>query len=244
MRTLFLQTTTEMTLSLRRRETIVFSLLLPIMFLLFFGAVYGSSKLNGIPYISYIVPGYEVFSTMSVALGTITISLANERKYLILKRLGGTPLPRASLIVAKVIAASCLIAAVVVVLLLVGRFVYGAHIRGNMLEAIVVLLVGIPCFATMGIVLGGVIRPDSAVAISNIVYLALSFLGGIFVPLQDFSSGLRNFATLLPSERMVDALQTIWTRGDGLSQTGLDLPVVALWAAATLVVGARRFRWE
>lgn len=52
------------------------------------------------------------------------------------------------------------------------------------------------------------------------------------------------FSTLLPSERMADALQTIWTKGHGLGDTGLDLPVLVLWALAALLIGARRFRWE
>lgn len=115
---------------------------------------------------------------------------------------------------------------------------------GNPLQAIVVLAVGILCFATIGIVLGGIVKPDSSVAVANLVYLAFSFLGGVFIPLAEFSKGLRDFATLLPSERMNDALQTIWTRGQGLGQTGLDLPVIVLWAVAILLIGSRRFRWE
>lgn len=244
MRALALQSRTEMKLLLRRRETVFFSLLLPVMFLVFFGAVYGNQKLDGIAYVSYLVPGYAVFATMAVSMGTVTVNLASERQYGILKRLGGTPLPRASLVAAKIIAGSLLVAAVVVVLLLVGTLVYHAHIKGNMLAAVAVLIIGILCFATIGIVLGGIVKPDSSVAVANLIYLAFSFLGGVFVPLKDFSPNLRDFATLLPSERMNDALQTIWTQGHGLGQTGLDLPVIVLWAAAVLIIGSRRFKWE
>lgn len=243
MRALWLQTLNEARLLLRRRETVFFSLLLPIMFLAFFGAVYGSDKVAGIPYVSYIVPGYAVFATMAVALGTVTVNLAMERQYGILKRLGGTPLPRAYLIAAKVLSSAILIAGVIIVLILVGTLVYGAHIKGNPLAALVVIVIGILAFASMGITLGGIIKPDSAIAVSNLVYLALSFLGGVFIPLQQFPAGFRNFATLLPSERMVHALQTIWTQGQGLSQTGADIAVILAWMAVALAIGARRFRW-
>lgn len=247
MRILGLQSWIEIKLWLRRRETIVFSLLLPVMFLAFFGALYGSKTVSGsggIKYISFLVPGYAVFATMAVALGTVTVNLATERQYGILKRLGGTPLPRPALILAKVAAGAVLIAAVVIVLIIVGTQVYGAHLRGNSLEAVVVLIVGILCFATMGIVVGGIVNPSSSVAVGNLLYLALSFMGGVFIPLDQFPTGLQNLAKALPSERMADALQTIWTRGQGLSNTGWDLPIVAAWAVFALLVGARRFRWE
>lgn len=238
------QSLTETKLWLRRRETVLFSLLLPVMFLVFFGGLYGGQKVSGIPYISYLVPGYTVFATMAVALGTVTVNLANERHYGILKRLGGTPLPRRTIILAKALAGSLLVAAVVIVLVLVGTLVYGAHLRGNSLSALLVLVIGVASFSTMGIVLGGTIRAESSVAVANLVYLALSFLGGVFVPLTQFPKPLRDFATLLPSERFADALETIWTRGQGLGHTGMDIPILIAWALAVLLVGARLFRWE
>lgn len=243
---LALQGMTETKLWLRRRETVFFSLLLPVMFLAFFGALYGSQIVAGThtSYISYLVPGYAVFATMAVALGTVCTTLANERHEHILKRLGGTPLPRASLIGAKILAGSVLIAAVVAVLILVGTLVYGAHIRGNILSGILILIVGILSFAGIGILLGGTVKPDSSVAVANLVYLAFSFLGGVFVPLSQFPRGLRNVATLLPSERMADAMQVVWTKGDGLGSTGLDLPILIAWGLASLLLASRLFHWE
>lgn len=246
MKSLVLQTKTEIILALRRRETVAFTLLLPIMFLAFFGALYGHSNLRGthIKYINYFVPGYAVLATMAVALGTGSISLALERQYGILKRIGGTPLPRVYLLAAKIVAIALLVTAVIIVLVVVGIVFYGASLKGNQLSALLVLVVGVFCFSVMGMVMGGTIKPDSSVAVSNLVYLALSFLGGIFIPFDQFPSGLRHLSQVLPSERMVDALQTIWMRGEGLSKTGMDLPVLALWTAAVLVLGIRRFKWE
>src|SRR5579862_3328917 len=120
MRLLLLQSWMEVRLMLRRPYVIGFSLLLPIVFLLFFGALYGTQSVAGtdITYINYIVPGYAVYAVMTVALSTLVVNLANERQARILKRLGGTPLPRATLVGAKVIAGAFLAAAVIIVLVL------------------------------------------------------------------------------------------------------------------------------
>jgi ABC-2 type transport system permease protein len=245
MRALALQGFIEIKLQLRRREVVFFSLLLPVLFLLFFGALYGNQVTSsGRSYIDYIVPGYAVYAIMSVALVTLAINVATERQFGILKRLGGTPLPRASLVAAKIISGALLAAAVIVVLVVLGITAYHAQLRGNMAAAILVLIVGILSFAAMGITFGGIVKPDSAAAAANLISLTFAFLGGVFIPLDQFPETLRNIAQVLPSERLNDALQAIWTKGQGLGATGSDLLVVALWAAAALALGARRFRWE
>jgi len=238
------QTIVEVKLQLRRREVIVFTLLLPILFLVFFGALYGSRKEGGTMYIDYIVPGYAVFAIMSIALGTLASNIAFEREYNILKRLGGTPLPRVYLLAAKIVAGSVLAGGVIAILILFGVFVYGAHLRGDVLTSILVLVVGVLSFAAMGISLGGAVKPDSAVAIGSLVYLALSFLGGVFIQLHDFPAGLLAVAKFLPSEHMVHAMQSIWTFGSGLDRVGGDLLIIAAWGAGALLIGARRFRWQ
>src|SRR5437899_2022235 len=128
---LFTQTAVEIRLWLRRRETVIFSLLLPVLFLAFFGALYGNNSVGNTKYINFIVPGYAVYAIMAVALGTISGNLANERHFGILKRLGGTPLPRATLIVAKITAAAGLAAAVIGVLIIVGMIGYHVELKGN-----------------------------------------------------------------------------------------------------------------
>jgi ABC-2 type transport system permease protein len=245
MRALYLQSLIETRLWLRRRETVFFALLLPILFLLFFGALYGHQvEVTGIKYIDYIVPGYAIFAIMALALATLTGNLAAERQYGILKRLGGTPLPRVYVLAAKVVAGGLLAAAVILVLIVAGILFYGAHVRGNPLAAALILAISILSFASMGMALGGIVKPDSAVAAGNLVYLALSFLGGVFIPLNQFPSGLLSVARVLPSEHAVHAIQAIWTEGHGLSSVGGDLLVVAAWGAAAVVVGARSFRWQ
>lgn len=241
----YLQSLTETKLWLRRRETVFFSLLLPIMFLLFFGALYGQeTERGGIKYINYIVPGYAIFAVMALSLGTLAVNLANERQFHILKRIGGTPFPRSYLLAAKVIAGTLLAAAVIAVLILAGTLIYGAHVQGNPLAAVLVLLVSVLSFAAMGIALGGMVKPDAAVAVGNLVYLTLSFLGGVFIPLTQFPSGLLDVARMLPSEHAVKAIQDIWTEGHGLNTVGGDLLVVAAWGVAAAIIGARRFSWQ
>ena len=241
------QTSIEVRLWLRRRETVLFSIALPVLFLVFFGALYGKDHVPGnrsVTYIDYIVPAYAVYAIMAVALGTISANVANERFFGILKRLGGTPMPKWCLIGAKILAAALLAGAVILGLVIVGIFVYHVQLRGNQIIAVLVLAAGVLCFSALGITLGGIIKADAAVAAGALIYLALSFLGGVFVPRYQFGGALRQLSQYLPSERMVHALQSVWTGGQGIGAVGQDILVMAIWAAAALLISIRFFRWE
>jgi ABC-2 type transport system permease protein len=245
MRALRLQTLIEIKLVLRRRQSLIFALLLPVFLLIFSGSLYGSSRYQHIKSINFVLPQYAVLGILGLALNTIAITIAFERQYGILKRLGGTPLPRQTLIVAKIGAAVVLITAVEVVLFVLGVAAYGASLKGNAVLVVLILVVGMLCFAAWGITLGGLAKPDSVQAFSTLVFLFLGFLGGVFVPLQQFPSSLRNFALVLPSSRMVDGLQQVMTYGHGFTpQVRDDLVVIAIWLFVALAWGRRRFRWE
>src|SRR5437870_11161755 len=111
------QARVESRLVLRRRYVVFFTILLPAMFMFLFGSIFGGIKDgNGIKAISYLVPGYLVMAVMSVALISLGITLANERQFGILKRLGATPLPRAILLLGKMAAIALVVVVAVLVL--------------------------------------------------------------------------------------------------------------------------------
>ena len=112
------------------------------------------------------------------------------------------------------------------------------------LAAIVVLIVGVMTFASIGLMLGGVLKAEAAVAAGSVVYLAFSFLGGVFVPRYQFPPGLRRISQYIPSERMVHAMLSIWMFGKGIGSVSQDLLVMILWALGALLVSSRFFRWE
>ena len=132
----------------------------------------------------------------------------------------------------------------IAVLLLVGVFVYHVSLHGNQFAALTVLVVGVLTFAAIGITLGGILKAEAAVAGGSLLYLAFSFLGGVFVPRFSFGSGLKLVSQYLPSERMVHAMQAIWIGGGSFHAVGQDLFVMAMWALAAVVIAARRFQWE
>src|ERR671929_2263753 len=109
-RALLAQLKIEMVLSLRRGESLLITIVVPVVLLIFFGAVASTPP-------DFLVPGLLALAIMSTSMVSLGIATAYERYYGALKRLLGSPLPRASLLAAKTL--SVLLIEILQVLLLV-----------------------------------------------------------------------------------------------------------------------------
>src|SRR6476620_5802802 len=86
-------------MTLRRGESLLVTLVIPIGILVFFTKV-DAVKVSGTA-IDFLVPGVLALAVMSTAMVSLGIATGFERRYGVLKRLGSTPLSRAGLLTAK-----------------------------------------------------------------------------------------------------------------------------------------------
>ena len=107
----------ELGLALRRGETLVATAILPVVVLVFFASVGLVPTTTARP-VDFLLPGSIAFAIIATSLVSLGITTAYDRFYGVLKRLGGSPLSRAELIAAKMLAV--LVVEIVQVGLLVG----------------------------------------------------------------------------------------------------------------------------
>jgi ABC-2 type transport system permease protein len=121
-----LMTLAELRILIRCPNVIGLSLMMPVLLMLFFGALYSNTKFGYPPIkaVNFILPEYAVLAVMSLAFNTIGINVAASRGQLILKRFGGTPLPRWLVLIALAISATALIILVEAVLVALGLVVF------------------------------------------------------------------------------------------------------------------------
>src|SRR5579863_9779649 len=105
------QTRAEVYMTLRRGETLLLTVGIPVVFLLFFSTVHVVSTPHQ-KAVDFFVPGILALAVMSTAMVSLGIATGFERGYGVLKRLGATPLGRPRLLGAKIVAVELLQAAV------------------------------------------------------------------------------------------------------------------------------------
>ncbi len=101
LRPLTAQTGAEIYMTLRRGETLLLTLGIPVVFLVFFSKVSVVSTPTATP-ADFFVPGILSLAVMSTAMVSLGIATGFERGYGVLKRLGSTPLGRPRLLAAKI----------------------------------------------------------------------------------------------------------------------------------------------
>src|SRR6266542_5896731 len=114
----------ELRLTSRRAENLLVTLVIPVALLVFFGSVDVLPTGTGRP-IDFLLPGVAALAVISTSLVSLGIATAYERSYGVLKRLGGSPLPRWGLIAAKIAAVLVLEVVQVAVLVAVAVLVLG-----------------------------------------------------------------------------------------------------------------------
>ena len=234
------QTRTEVVLTLRRGESLLLILGIPLLLLGFFSVVDVLPKGDFQHSVDFLTPGVLALAVMSTGMVQLAIGTAFERQYGVLKRLGATPLGRPRLLAAKT-AGIVATEAVQIVLLLAVALLLGwdAHVRVGVVAA---LVLGTVAFSGLGLLMAGRLRGEVTLAAANGLYLVLLLVGGMVVPLTELPGGLRWLAELLPSGALAEAL--VGTMANGATVPLKAWIVLVVWAVVSPVAAATTFRWE
>src|SRR6266567_2430851 len=240
-RQVWAQTQVELLMTLRRGESVLITLIVPVILLIFF------TSLNIVPTtnekaVDFLLPGMLALAVMATGMVSLGIATAYERYYGVLKRLGGSPLPRSGLIIAKVISVLALELIQTVILVGVAAVFYGWRPAGTPLLALLVMVLGTVTFAALGLAMAGALRAEVTLAGANGLYLLFLLLGGGILPLEHLPGPLAAVAQLLPAAALTEALRAAMT--DGAAFPGFALLVLAAWAVVILLVAIRTFQWE
>lgn len=238
-RALLAQARVELLLTLRRSESLLVTLGIPIGILVFFAKVNGISDLTD-P-VQFLVPGILALAVMSTAMVSLGIATGYERHYGVLKRLGATPLSRSGLLAAKTINVLAIEVIQAVVIILTG-LALGWDITTGVLPALGLLLLGTVAFAGIGMLMAGTLRAEANLALSNGLFLVLLFLGGMAYPLAKLPGFLQGVAKALPAAPLAETVRDVVEKGHSFP-VGLFAVLVA-WAVVAPIAAAHWFRWE
>lgn len=239
MRAVLAQTRVELALTLRRGESVLLSLGIPVVLLVFFSTVDVLPTGTDHP-VDFLAPGVLALAIMSTAMVGLGIATGFERQYGVLKRLGSTPLGRPALLAAKTAAILC-VETLQVALLVVISVVLGWRPSGSPVAVVGAMLLGTVAFAGLGLLMGGRLRGETVLAAANGLYLVFLLLGGMMIPVAKLPGALRTVSRALPAAALSDVLRAAST---SLPVPGRAWVVLVVWAIAAPVAAAACFRWE
>lgn len=241
----------QLVLFWRVPAALFFTLALPMVMLVVFNALFGSSTVGDAPGAwpvrQYYTAGLAVFTAVSATYTNLANMIPIRRDEGVLKRWRGTPLP-AWIYVAGAIGSAVVIAVIGVSLMLgLGIIAYGVEIDIDKVPAaIVTFIVGVAAFAALGMAIAAVIPSASAAsAVANATILPLAFVSNVFIVIDEPPRWVAIIGDLFPLKAFVTSFQDAFNPAVPAPAFAWSaLAWMALWGILGLVVAVSRFRWE
>jgi len=238
----------------RQRESVVFTLLLPVLLLVAFGAVLNFDLGDGVSFIQYFMAGIIGAGILGASLQNMAISIATERSDGTLKSLAGTPMPRSAYFVGKVVQVLVVTAAIIAILLFIGGVFYGVDLPagGDWVTFAWVAILGSASCTLLGIALSSLAKNGrSASATVTPFALLLQFISGVFFQFSEIPSWMQTVASFFPLKWMAQGLRSVFLPDEmaaaepaGSWELGRVALVLAVWCVIGLVLCVRTFRWQ
>jgi ABC-2 type transport system permease protein len=240
---------------LRQRESVVFTLLFPVLLLLIFGSVFKNTISPGVTFSQYFVAGMIASGLINTGFQQLAIMIPLERDDGTLKRLRGTPMPPASYFIGKILAVLASMFVQILLLLLVGTLIFGVHLptdMGHWITFTWVTLLGITGSTLLGIAFSSVPRSGrGASAMVTPIVLVLQFTSGVFFIFKDLPSWMQNVASIFPLKWLTQGMRSVFLPNDFASQEvakswqhGQVALMLSLWIVIGLLLALKTFRWE
>ena len=207
----------------------------PVMFYVFFGLTNRGNHEGGVAMAKYMLGGYACFGLIGAALFGIGVGLSSERAagWLELKRT--SPMPAMAYLVAKCVTAQAFGLVIVSVLCAIGMGFGGVHlsVREFAMMLGVAFLGSIP-FAALGLLIALTAPPQATAGIVNLLYLPMSFLSGLWIPLRMLPKWLQAVAPSMPTYHLSQLMLRVFGYQN---QSSLMSHVVGLCGFTLLTLG-------
>jgi ABC-2 type transport system permease protein len=237
------QSRAEVRMTLRRGESLLLTVGIPVGLLVFFSTV-SVVALSGIRRVDFVTPGILSLCVLSTSMVSLGIATGFERSYGVLKRLYVTPLGRGRLLAAKVAGVTVVeVLQVAVVCGVAAILAWHPNATATTVGcAVAACAVATVAFGGIGLALAGRLRAEANLAAANGLYLVLLLTSGMVVPLSRLPARVAEVARLLPSAALTAALRGALAHATVPSTS--QWAVLSCWAVGAAAVAATTFRFD
>jgi ABC-2 type transport system permease protein len=239
----------------RQRESVVFTLLFPVILLVIFGSVFKDTIAPGVTFSQYFVAGMIASGLVNTGFQSLAITIPMERDVGGLKRLRGTPMPASSYFIGKAILISVSMILQIILLFGFGLIFFGVHMPTDLAKwftFVWLVLLGSTCSTALGIAFS--IVPKSgrgASAVVSPIVIVLQFFSGVFFIFTQLPTWMQQFAAIFPLKWLTQGMRSVFLPDSFATQevaksweTGRTFLILIIWLAVGIFFSIRKFKWD
>jgi len=234
-------TASRMTLAMRNKAFLFFSLIMPLAFFFLFAGIFGKGRPEAVTYLM----GPIISLTVMGSFWGLSAGLVMYREQGILRRYRLAPLTPADMLASSIAANFILVTPTVILEIVLARVLFHVTSFGDFLSIAVLVTVAIVSFGSLGLVVASVTNTmQETQVICQIIWFALLFFSGATFPVAVLPRIVQRFAVFLPATYLIAGLQKAMVNSTPFWRLGVELTSMIAWAVLAFFVASQLFRWE
>jgi len=238
----------EIKLFVREPVTMVFTFILPLVFLFVLGGIFTNTPdlegtaWRGVAPMDFYTPAYIGLVIASIGVIGLPVHLTGYRERGVLRRLRASPIPHWSIFGSQMIVSFMIAILGGILLTIVALLVYDVRLPESPALVIAAFVPSILMFSAVGILLGAILPTTRAAqGLGLILFIVMMLLSGCGPPPEMMTKAMQWVGDATPLRYVVGLLQDPWL-GFGWNMPYF-LIVTGIMVVASLL-SVRFFRWE
>jgi ABC-2 type transport system permease protein len=214
----------------------------PIGFYLLFATLFGGGQPQPgeLPGTVEIMVAMAAYGAIWAVLSTTGPRIAQEREIGWLQQVRAMPVRAREVLTAKVLASLAMALPAILLVCVTAAVVKDVRLAAWQWAAMVLVMwLGSAPFSALGIAIGYLVGADASFPVSYGLYMAVSALGGLWVPPAVLPESFRRVAGTLPSNRLADLG---WQIAGGHAPRWSSVIVLAAWTVGLTGLAALAYR--
>ena len=237
---------TELKLSLRDMNMVIFAVIMPLVIFIILGIIYGTKPAyDGADY-TFLEQSFGAVSAVAICasgLMGLPLAVSSLREMKILKRLRVTPVSPVFILGVE-LAMYFVYCAVSLATLSVAALLWGVRLRGSLFGFLGSWALTMISTLSIGMLAGGVAKDTKqASVIASILYFPMLVFSGTTLPIEVMPKAMQKIVSFFPLTQGLTMMKNTFL---GISTGSILLPICVMLGLTMIctVLAIRFFRWE
>ncbi|WP_101773320.1 ABC transporter permease [Peptostreptococcus faecalis] len=247
MRTFKSMLKTELRLSIRGMDMLIFAICMPLVVLVILGIIYGDKPaFDGAKY-SFFEQSFAAVSTIAICAGGVMglpLVVSDYREKKILKRFKVTPISPLMILFVQITIYALYSVVSLILLYLTANVFFGYQIQGSIVGFILSFIFLMVTLFSIGMMVGGV-APNNKVAgvLASILYFPMIIFSGATLPYEVMPKVLQKMSDIMPLTQGIKLLKAT-SLGMDIGNNFMEITIMCVISLTCSIISIKYFKWE
>lgn len=238
---------TELRLSFRGIDMLIFAICMPVVMTIIIGVLYGAKPAyTGAEY-TFLEQSFGAISTIAICAGGVMglpLLVSDYRQKKILKRFKVTPASPSLILFVQLIIYSLYSIISLVLVYIVSKLLFNLTLNGSFIYFMGSYFLVMISMFSIGMAVGG-LSPDSKTAgvIASVLYFPMIVFSGSTLPYEVMPSSMQKIVDVLPLAQGIKLLKAT-SLGLPIESVSTPIIIMVLISAFCIAVSIKFFKWE